>query len=316
MRSSFLLAAAAGLCLAVLTVDAAQAQPFTRTWVSGLGLDSNPCTRDLPCSTFAVALANTTVYGEINCVDAADFGTGFTLTINKSVTIECNELAAMAPVPGAATINIDVDFANPNDPLRTVRLRGLRISGAGVAGTAGIRLGFQGILIVRAVHVFLEDMLITQFSGSGISDLRAVGGNLYIRNTVVRDNGGTGIVVLPASGSVDALIDNSHINRNNFGLSAGANSRVMVNRSVFMGNAVQGAHADAGGKLSIDRSVINGNSTGVGGDAGSTVRLANTDIMFNGASISGAVLSFTNNRIVGGTSPTAIPPPTSDTGQQ
>jgi hypothetical protein len=94
----------------------------------------------------------------------------------------------------------------------------------------------------------------------------------------------------------------------------------VVNDSVFMGNAVQGVHADAGGLLTIDRSVINGNVTGVGADAGSTVRLSNTDIMFNGTGISGNTLSFTNNRIAGngaaGTPPTPIGGVTSDTGQQ
>jgi hypothetical protein len=94
----------------------------------------------------------------------------------------------------------------------------------------------------------------------------------------------------------------------------------VVNNSVFMGNAAQGAHADTGGKLTIARSVINGNVTGVGADAGSTVALGNTEIMFNGTAISGTTLSFTNNRIFGniaaGTPPTPIGVATSDTGQQ
>jgi hypothetical protein len=157
-------------------------------------------------------------------------------------------------------------------------------------------------------------------AGTGILDIRNGSGNLYIRNTVVRDNGGTGIAVVPQSGTVDAVIDNAHVNRNNFGISAGLNSRVVVNKSVFMGNAVQGVHADNGGRLNIDRSVINGNVTGVGADAGATVRLANTDVMFNGTGVTGSTFSFTNNRISRnnnpGTPPTPIGVATSDTGQQ
>ena len=149
---------------------------------------------------------------------------------------------------------------------------------------------------------------------------RSGSGNLYIRNTIVRDNAATGIVITPGSGTVDVVIDNTHVNRNDFGISAGVNSRIVVNNSVVMGNAIQGVHADAGGKLSIDRSVINGNVTGVGADAGSTVALGNTDIMFNGTGISGNTLYFTNNRIFGnnvaGTPPTPIGFATSDTGQQ
>jgi hypothetical protein len=87
-----------------------------------------------------------------------------------------------------------------------------------------------------------------------------------------------------------------------------------------MGNAVQGVHADGGGSLSVDRSVINGNTIGVGADAGSTVALGNTDVMFNGTGISGNTQSFTNNRIFrngfAGTPPIPIGVATSDTGQQ
>jgi hypothetical protein len=60
--------------------------------------------------------------------------------------------------------------------------------------------------------------------------------------------------------------------------------------------------------------------TGVGADAGATVRLSNTDVMFNGTGISGNTFSFTNNRIIdngaAGTPPTPIGVATHDTGQQ
>jgi hypothetical protein len=321
MRSSLLLAGAGLLCSAVLSGDPAQAQPFTRTWVSGLGNDLNPCTRALPCQTFAGAIFKTTINGEVNCVDAGDFGLGNSLTIDKSITIDCQDLAVYtaSPVTAVPTIRINVPAGVDEDPLRTVRLRGLRMNGTLFVGGVGTRRGFRAIEITSALHVFIEDMLITQFTNAGIFDNRNGSGNLYIRNTVVRDNGGTGVAVVPASGTVDAVIDSSHLNRNNFGISAGASSRVVVNDSVFMGNAVQGAHADGGGSLSIDRSVVSGNVTGIGADAGSAVRISNTDIMFNGTGISGNTLSFTNNRIVNiaaGTPPTPIGVATSDTGQQ
>jgi Right handed beta helix region len=201
-----------------------------------------------------------------------------------------------------------------------VRLRGLRISGAGLDGSVGTRMGARGIVINSALHVFIDDVLITEVTLQGILDQRAGSGNLYIKNSTIQDTAGTGIAVVPMAGTVDVVIDNSHFNRNNFGISAGANSRVVVNNSVFMGNAVQGVHADSGGRLSIARSVISGNVTGVGADAGSTLGLGNTEIMFNGTGISGNTQSFTNNRIFGngsaGTPPTPIGVATSDTGQQ
>ena len=318
MRNSMLLAIAA-LCLPLLSADPAHAQN-QRSWVASFGTDANACTRDLPCRTFQGAFSKTVINGEINCIDPADYNPGLgTWTINKSISIDCQDLAGFGFPFGGTAIFINV-AGDANDPLRTVRLRGIRFSGAGVSGGVGTRVAEDAITIVSALHVFVEDVLITQFSGQGIFDNRIGSGNLYIRNAVVRDNGGTGIAIVPFSGTVDAVIDNSHFNRNNFGLSAGVNSRVMVNNSVFTGNAVQGAHADAGGSLSIDRSVISGNVTGVGADAGSTVRLANTDVMSNGTGISGNTFSFTNNRIidnaVAGTPPTPIGVASSDTGQQ
>jgi Right handed beta helix region len=315
MRSSLVLAAAGILCLPMLSVDPAHAQN-QRSWVATNGNNANPCTRASPCQTFAGALMKTNIYGEINCVDAGEFGS---VAIDKSIIIDCHDFAAIDAGIFLNAISIDV-VPSTNDPLRTVRLRGLRISGGGLSVTIGTRRGL-GIRINRALHVFIEDVVVTQMASAfAILDNRDASGNLYIRNTTIIDNCCTGLAILPSSGTVDAVIDNSHFNRNNFGLSAGLNSRVVVNNSVFMGNAVRGVHADAGGRLSIDRSVINGNVTGVGADAGSRVRLGNTDIMFNGTGISGSTISFTNNRItdnaIAGAPPTPAGAATSDTGQQ
>jgi hypothetical protein len=283
-----------------------------RSWVASFGADANPCTRDLPCRTFDGAFLKTTINGAISCVDAGAF---LLLSINKSITVDCHGFASIDASSGSNAIIISIPSGNPNDPLRTVRLRGLRISGDFLG-----RSGARGIVINSALHVFIDDVQITEETLEGILDQRDGSGNLYIKNSTIRDNGGTGIAVVPRAGTVDAVIDNSHVNRNNFGLSAGNNSRVIVNNSVFMGNAVQGVHADGGGKLSTDRSVISGNVTGVGADGGATMVLANTDIMFNGTGISGTTFSFSNNRILlnglAGTPPSPIGGATHDTGQQ
>src|SRR5262245_22334805 len=67
---------------APLHVDPAAAQA-TRTWVSGVGNDANPCSRTAPCQTFAGAISKTFINGEISCLDAGGFGT---VTITKSIT--------------------------------------------------------------------------------------------------------------------------------------------------------------------------------------------------------------------------------------
>ena len=66
----------------------AQAQA-TRTWVSGVGDDVNPCSRTAPCKTFAGAISKTAAGGEINCLDPGGFGA---VTITKSMTIDCKQV--------------------------------------------------------------------------------------------------------------------------------------------------------------------------------------------------------------------------------
>src|SRR6266571_436627 len=81
------IAAVFGLaCVSVLALvpEAAMAQA-TRTWVSGVGDDVNPCSRTAPCKTFAGAISKTAIGGEINCLDSGGFGS---VTITKSITID------------------------------------------------------------------------------------------------------------------------------------------------------------------------------------------------------------------------------------
>src|ERR1700741_3390574 len=57
----------------------------TRTWVSGVGDDANPCSRTAPCKTFAGAISKTAVGGVISVLDPGGFGT---VTIHKSTPID------------------------------------------------------------------------------------------------------------------------------------------------------------------------------------------------------------------------------------
>ena len=59
------------ICFAASLAVTAQAQ--SRTWVSGVGDDLNPCSRTAPCKTFAGAISKTATNGEINCLDPAGF---------------------------------------------------------------------------------------------------------------------------------------------------------------------------------------------------------------------------------------------------
>src|SRR4051794_32628713 len=79
-----------GLTLSVavgVTYATPAAAQATRTWVSGVGDDVNPCSRTAPCKTFAGAISKTAAGGEINCLDPGGFGA---VSINKSITIDCH----------------------------------------------------------------------------------------------------------------------------------------------------------------------------------------------------------------------------------
>src|SRR5271170_779269 len=76
----------------------------TRTWVSGVGDDANPCSRTAPCKTFAGAIAKTAAAGEINCLDPGGFGA---VTIVKSMTIACQAGTAGVLVAGTNGIVVN-----------------------------------------------------------------------------------------------------------------------------------------------------------------------------------------------------------------
>src|SRR5207249_277425 len=145
--------------MVALLPNAAQAQA-TRTWVSGVGDDVNPCSRTAPCKTFAGAISKTAINGEINCLDPGGFGA---VTITKSITIDCHEIFASILASGTTGVNINLTTTLATDPLQTVRLRNININGTGSCGVGcGTRTGIRGINILKANAVFLEDMLVTQ----------------------------------------------------------------------------------------------------------------------------------------------------------
>src|SRR6202011_469935 len=101
--------------------SAAQAQA-TRTWVSGVGDDANPCSRTAPCKTFPGAISKTAAAGEIDVLDPGGFGT---LTINKAITLDGGGGQVSSVLAGTGTNGIIV-AAGAND---TVVIRNLSING-------------------------------------------------------------------------------------------------------------------------------------------------------------------------------------------
>src|SRR3712207_5339581 len=117
MPRSLLLACA--MVLALLALPSSAFGQASRTWVSGVGDDVNPCSRTAPCKTFAGAISKTAAGGEINIIDAGGFGA---VTVTKSITIKGH--GATAGI-FASSVNGVIVNAAPTDK---VILKGLDIN--------------------------------------------------------------------------------------------------------------------------------------------------------------------------------------------
>jgi hypothetical protein len=260
----------------------------TRTWVSGVGDDANPCSRTAPCKTFAGAISKTAASGEIDTLDPGGYGG---VTITKSVTIDGT--SGLAGVLVSGTNAIVVNAANTD----VVILRNLDINGIGS--------GLAGILILGAGDVRIENCKIYRFSGRGIEDRRTAG-HLSVTNTMVNDNAQTGILAMAAGPStLNVTVDTVQMHRNgNSGLAVTNGARAMVVHSSATSNTAMGFYADTGATLDVDDSIAFGNgNTGIMALTGGTVRLSNTTVTNNATGLHSGfgsnILSYGSNRIAG-----------------
>ena len=281
------------------SVSIAQAQA-SRTWVSGVGDDANPCSRTAPCKTWAGAISKTAACGEIDALDPGGYGA---VTITKSITLDGTGTFAsiLASLVTGITIN-----AQSTD---VITIRGISIN--------GFCNGLRGMNILQAKTVNVEDCVIFRFAGPGILSSDNNGLKLNVRNTVIRDNTGDGIDMTagtPPAGLATVSLQNVSLNGNNNGMHARSGVRVSAFDSTFAGNTAAGVFADNTNASSfsvirVQRSNISGNGTGVqaGSGAGvgaSVVEISQNIIAFNsgnGVSVqaSGIVETFQNNDIQG-----------------
>ena len=257
-----------------LTASPANAQA-TRTWVSGVGDDVNPCSRTAPCKTFAGAISKTAAGGEINCLDPGGFGA---VTITKSLTISCpyTEGGALAGGNG-----ITVNLPTAND---VVVLRGLDIFGVNPPSN-GVRFIASGTLII-------EDSTISRFNATnsfGVSFQPTGAGRLVMTNVSVISNGnaatGGGIQLFPTgAGVVTATLDNVRIQNNaNNGLFVSGAVTALVTNSHISLNAVNGVRTNAGAPtVRVGTTAITGNGTGISLAAGSILSYCTNQLNGNG----------------------------------
>ena len=307
-RWTFLLALLAVIAFGAGT-DNAFAQA-TRTWVSGVGDDANPCSRTAPCKTFAGAISKTAAGGEIDALDPGGFGS---VTITKSITIDASHTLGGVSNSGANGVIVN---AGVND---VVVLRGLDFdSYGGGPGLNGVRFLAGGALHIE--DSVIRDNKATVPNGMGVTFVPSTGSpRLFITNTVISGNGSSsnggvhieptgsaGAVVTIANstlfnnlvgvravgtsttGRIDINISNSNISGNlNHGVAAVTGSSavdIMLNNSVISNNGIRGVSSSgANAVVRIGSSVVSGNANGLM------------------AVSSGKILSFGNNQISGNT---------------
>ena len=198
--------------LVFLTGASSASAQATRTWVSAVGDDVNPCSRTAPCRTWAGAMSKTFTGGEIDALDPGGYGA---VTITKSITLDGGGVHASSLVPGLTGVAVNIPAGNANDPNRRVVLRSLSINGAGANGTVGTSMGVNGIRIdsARAVHV--ENVRIANFVQNGI-DFTPVAANdtsLVLDGVTIAEIDGNGLTVAAANATqkLDVLVRNSSI---------------------------------------------------------------------------------------------------------
>ena len=266
---------------ALLFVATPAAAQSTRTWVSGVGDDANPCSRTAPCKTFAGAISKTAPSGEINCLDPGGFGA---VTITKSITISCE--IGTAGVLVAGTNGVVVNAAATD----VVTLNGLDFQGLGT--------GLAGINFIQAAALHVQHCRITGFRAGaavGILFVPAAGttGELFVSDCIISENGvGTagGGIVVKASGTGVAkaaitrvLVENNSLGIQTDGTGSTGGIHVAVTDSTIAGNANAGIHAlsPAGGANSsnfANRVVSVNNGTGFLADGSSALVFMNNSV--------------------------------------
>lgn len=263
----------------------------SRTWVSGVGDDANPCSRTAPCKTFAGAISKTAAGGEIDALDPAGYGA---VTIIKAITIDGGG-GQVASVLVSGTNGIVVQ-AGPSD---VVILRNLRINGIGT--------GINGIRFLSGKDLNVEDCYIFGFTTNGLDIAlnQATQATVHVFHSVFKQNGGVGIRATNAvAPSVKVGVDFSKIALDNIGVEAASHSSIEINNSMISAAASDGIKTDSAtgpdSIIGIDHSEIINSGNGATSIAGSivigdTTFAYNTGTAFN--KTTGGMFTFSDNRL-------------------
>jgi hypothetical protein len=292
----------------------------TRTWVSGVGDDANPCSRTAPCKTFAGAISKTAAGGEINCLDPAGFGG---VTITKSLSIVCDFTEGGILSAGAGVNGIIVN-AGAND---TIFLSGLDLNGAGNAQ--------NGIRIIAGGAVHIQNSVIRNYraaNGLGISFQPSGATRLYVRDSVIADNGsggsGGGVLIQPTgAGSARAEFTNVFLSNNAndaLRINSTGNSNSGGNSVIFRGGHISGSTtgvnvispsgSNPSSLLIVDSEIYNNPAAAfIANGALAQIFASNNNITGNGQvtvfAAGGVIQSFGDNRTIANSAGATFTPP-------
>ncbi len=241
----------AGFALLATLAGTANAQA-TRTWVSGVGDDVNPCSRTAPCKTFAGAISKTAAGGTISVLDPGGYGA---VTITKAISIQSD------PSLGSilnTTINGITVNAGVNDSVF--------ISGLIIDGSTGASTGLNGIRFLAGKSLVMRDCI--------------------IRGNLAAAPNGNGFLMANAAGNATALLSNCLITSNRIGVqvapTGGALAKVTLDRVVIEGSTAAGVLAGQGGSVRLTSSVLTRNAPGLAVTGnGKIISLGNNTVINN-----------------------------------
>lgn len=230
MRRFGLLVLTIGFLVPFLASAPAHAQA-TRTWVSGVGDDANPCSRTAPCKTFAGAISKTAAFGEINVLDPGGFGA---VTITKSISIRADHVEAGVLVSGTNGIVVSLPASTDR-----VLLEGLDIEGLGT--------GLDGVKIIGSGITMIVNCAIRHFTGNGVNLVGTATARAVIRDSIITNNAG-GFNVAGAGGAATTGLSFTTLYDSNpsFGIQVAAPSNLILSGNKMFGaatavNAIGGA---------------------------------------------------------------------------
>jgi Right handed beta helix region len=248
----------------------------TRTWVSGVGDDVNPCSRTAPCKTLAGAISKTATGGEINVLDPGGFGA---VTITKSITIDGG--GVIGSILSSATNGIIV-----NAPTGLVTIRNFSINGTGTT------LGINGIRVIAVKKLNVENCTLSNFSANGIDVNTTAAADVTVSNVIIH-NANNGVSFVGPSSST------------------GSAGFIVLNGCHIQGITTTGINIGSG-TATISNSVVSGCSVGVKSNTGALTHLSGNIITNNATAFQGpgTITSVKNNSVTGnvaqGVTPTVV----------